>query len=152
MKIVYLHGKKSNPNSNKRKLLENMGHTVYAPFLDKDSWEQSVNAAREVISQHNPDIIVASSRGAAVAMATNTPVPLVLIAPAWAKYCPWSTCRANTVILHSKSDEVIPFKESLKLSHSAGAKLVEIGSNHRMNCEGVYETLSKIVENKTKAQ
>ena len=76
----------------------------------------------------------------------------MLIAPAWAKYCPWSTCRANTVILHSKSDKVIPFNESLKLSHSAGAKLIAIGANHRMNCKEVYETLSKIVENKTKAE
>jgi len=151
MKIVYLHGKKSNPNSNKRKLLENMGHTVYAPFLDKDSWEQSVNAAREVINQHKPDVIVASSRGAAVAMATNTPIPLVLIAPAWGKYCPWSTCRANTVILHSKTDTVIPFNESVKLARSAGAKIIEIGQSHRMNSEEVYETLSEIIENKAKA-
>mgnify|MGYP003113593849 CR=1 FL=1 len=152
MNIVYLHGKESSPNSNKRKLLESLGHKVSAPFLDKNNWEQSVSSAREAINTIKPDVIVASSRGAAVAMATNTPVPLVLIAPAWAKYCPWSTCRANTVILHSKTDKVIPYKESVKLSHAAGAELIEIGSNHRMNSKEVYETLSEIIENKAKSQ
>ena len=152
MNIVYLHGKESSPNSNKRRLLEKLGHTVTAPRLDKNSWEQSVNSAREAIDEVKPDIVVASSRGAAVAMATNTPVPLVLIAPAWAKYCPWSVCRANTVILHSKGDEVIPFKESMKLSHAVGAELIEIGEDHRMNSEEVYETLSEIIQNKAKSQ
>ena len=152
MNIIYLHGKESSPNSAKRRKLESMGHYVVAPSLDKDNWEQSVGAARKAINELKPELIVASSRGGAVAMATNTTAPLVLIAPAWAKYCPWAACRANTVIIHSKNDEVIPFKHSQKLSHSFGARLIEVGTNHRMNSEEVYETLAQIIENKTKTQ
>ena len=150
MNIVYLHGKESSPDSNKRKLLSDMGHNVVAPLLDKDSWEQSVTAARWAIESTKPNIIVASSRGAAIAMATNTPVPLVLIAPAWGKYCPWGACRASTIIVHSKEDKVVPFKNSQKLAHSFGAELIEAGSNHRMNSEDVYEILAKIIKDKTK--
>ena len=152
MNIIYLHGKESSPNSTKRRKLESLGHNVFAPFLDKTNWEQSVTAARDAINELKPDLIVASSRGAAVAMATNTSAPLVLIAPAWAKYCPWGACRANTVIIHSKNDKVIPFKHSQKLAHSFGARLIEAGTNHRMNSEDVYEVLVEIIKNKTKTQ
>ena len=58
MRIVYLHGRMSSPNSFKRQQLEKMGHEVYAPKLNSASWEQSVNAARDMIENVQPDLDV----------------------------------------------------------------------------------------------
>ena len=94
MKIVFLHGLESSPNSTKATHLRAHGHDVVAPHLPKDLWEHSVMEARRAIEEHQPDVVVGSSRGGAVAMVAMmaTPrVPAVLIAPAWQKYAPWAT-------------------------------------------------------------
>jgi predicted alpha/beta hydrolase family esterase len=36
------------------------------------------------------------------------------------------------VILHSQADDVIPFADSEELAKNSGAKLIEIGSDHRL--------------------
>ncbi len=83
MRIVYLHGRMSGPNSQKCKFLRENGHEVYAPRLISHDWGQSVTAAREIMEKVKPDLVIGSSRGGAVAMATNSTVPMVLICPAW---------------------------------------------------------------------
>ena len=143
MRIVYLHGRMSGPNAEKCKKLREMGHEVFAPELVSHDWTQSVTAARQILSETLPDVVIGSSRGGAVAMATNTTVPLVLIAPAWAKYCPWGACRATTTILHCKTDRIVSYSDSEVLSRTFGADLVEIGNDHRMNDD---ETMEKLIE------
>ncbi len=62
-------------------------------------------------------------------------VPLVLLCPAWKRWGDAQTVKPGTVILHSRSDEVIPFADSEELTArsglSAGA-LLEIGHDHRL--------------------
>jgi hypothetical protein len=147
MKILFLHGKESSPNSTKATFLRGKGHEVHAPVLDKDDWEQSVLAARHAIDHFHPDVIVGSSRGGAVAMAaTLAPqartIPLVLIAPAWIKYAPWATCNGLTIVIHSIDDEVVPHHHSEKLQRLYGAKLITAGMTHRMID---YEALDSIL-------
>jgi predicted alpha/beta hydrolase family esterase len=145
MKILYLHGLKSSPNSWKRQQLEEMGHEVFAPKLDPKNWELSVLTAREYIDMVEPDVIIGSSRGGAVAIAAGTTKPLVLLAPAWGKYCPWGTISSNTIIIHSKKDKVVPYSDSELLSKSFGVKLVEAGTSHRMNEKEVIEKLKCVI-------
>jgi len=38
----------------------------------------------------------------------------------------------DTVILHSRADDVIPFADSEELARNSGAILIEVGSNHRL--------------------
>jgi hypothetical protein len=149
MRIVYLHGRMSSPNSQKCQLLRENGHEVYAPKLISHNWEQSVFAAREMLEKVQPDLVIGSSRGGAVAMATNTTVPMVLICPAWGKYAPWSACRGNSTILHAKADRIVKFADSELLSLSTGAKLVEVGKDHRMNDENALKTLLKVISGYT---
>jgi hypothetical protein len=149
MRIVYLHGRMSSPNSQKCQLLRENGHEVYAPKLISHNWEQSVFAAREMLEKVQPDLVIGSSRGGAVAMATNTTVPMVLICPAWGKYAPWSACRGNSTILHAKTDRIVKFADSELLSLSTGAKLVEVGKDHRMNDENALKTLLKVISGYT---
>ena len=106
MKIVFLHGLKSSPNSFKRRLLEEHGYMVYAPALPADDWELSVLRAQEIIETVKPDVVIGSSRGGAVAIASRPSCDLILIAPAWKKYCPWGTVSATTQIIHSPDDEI----------------------------------------------
>ena len=149
MRIVYLHGRMSSPNAQKCKFLRENGHEVYAPKLKSTDWGQSVNAAREIMEKVKPDLVIGSSRGGAVAMATNTTVPMVLICPAWGKYAPWSICRGNSTILHAKKDRIVKFSDSKLLSEASGAKLVEVGSDHRMNDETTLKTLLEVISEYT---
>ena len=135
MIVLFLHGLQSSPNSYKRKMLEDAGHTVYAPVLPSDDWKESVIRAREAVERYAPDVIVASSRGGAVAMATHASIPMVLIAPAWSKYAPWETISGRTTIIHSVDDEIVNFSDSKDLARIFGAKLVAAGQSHRMNDE-----------------
>ena len=145
MRIVYLHGLNSSPNSYKRQLLESEGHEVYAPFLKPDDWEASVLAARTYISAVKPDVIIGSSRGGAVAICANAGVPLILIAPAWSKYCPWGTISSTTTIIHSQKDKVVSFSDSELLAKTHGATLIQAGEDHRMNDEEATNSLLKAI-------
>jgi predicted alpha/beta hydrolase family esterase len=133
IRVVFLHGYASSPKGQKVRHLKNAGVDVVAPWLDRDSWDHAVTAARHCIDVYKPHVVVGSSRGGAVAMATNTRLPVVLIAPAWRTWCPWSTARGNTIILHSWGDKVIPYTDSEMLAQESGATLIECGEGHRMN-------------------
>jgi len=149
MRIVYLHGRMSSPNATKCKFLRDNGHEVFAPTLISHDWEQSVLAAREMLEEVKPDLVIGSSRGGAVAMATNTTVPMVLICPAWGKYAPWSACRGNSTILHAKADRIVKFADSELLSNTCGAELIEVGTNHRMNDKNAMKTLLEVIKRYT---
>jgi hypothetical protein len=58
--------------------------------------------------------------------------PLVLLCPAWRNWGTAKTVRPDTVILHSRADDVIPFTDSEELSRISGAALIEVGSDHRL--------------------
>tara|TARA_Y100001938_G_C8005750_1_gene387209 strand:+ start:65 stop:529 length:465 start_codon:yes stop_codon:yes gene_type:complete len=149
MKIVFLHGLESSPNSTKATYLRSMGHNVVAPHLPKDLWEQSVMEARRAIEQHQPDVVVGSSRGGAIAMTamiTGPRVPTVLVAPAWMKYCPWATTTSDTVVVHSTADDVVPHKDSEKLQAHFGVRLVSAGSSHRMSDPEALEAIVSACE------
>ena len=148
MKIVFLHGLKSSPHSFKRRFLEEQGHIVYAPPLPPDDWETSVLRTQELIQTVKPDVVIGSSRGGAVAIASRAVCDLILIAPAWKKYCPWGTIPAKAQIIHSPNDEVVDFDDSVELAHTFGAMLIEAGEDHRMNdteaAEALLDALAEI--------
>ena len=141
MKIVFLHGLESSPSSFKRRFLEEHGHRVYAPPLPADDWETSVLRTKEIIRTVKPDVVIGSSRGGAVAIASRPSCDLILIAPAWKKYCPWGTIPAMAQIIHSPDDKVVDFEDSVELAHTFGAMLVEAGADHRMNDSESMEAL-----------
>ena len=125
MKILFLHGLESSPGGQKPTILRNAGYEVIEPMLPSDNWVDSVNAAQEAYDEEQPDIIVGSSRGGAVAMAADLPAAkMILIAPAWKKYCPSCTISPGTTIIHSPDDEVIAFADSRLLSKMFGAELI----------------------------
>ena len=133
MKILFLHGWHSVPGGVKPTYLKDHGHEVLNPALDDDDFTLAVQTAQAEFDKHQPQVVVGSSRGGAVAMNIKSgDAKLVLLCPAWKKYGTARTVEADTVILHSRADDVIPFADSEELAKNSGAMLIEVGSDHRL--------------------
>ena len=145
MKVLFLHGLESKPGGRKAKFLQDKGHTVLNPALPREPFDIAVKIAQDVINYENPDIVVGSSRGGAVAMAADTrDCKVVLIAPAWKRFGVSKNLKPGTVILHSETDDVVPFDDTQELFRSnSGTEVIACQDNHRMSSE---ETLQKILE------
>lgn len=133
MKILFLHGWNSVPGGVKPTYLKDHGHEVINPALPHDDFAEAVRIAQADFDKHRPQVVVGSSRGGAVAMNINSgDARLVLLCPAWKKYSTASKVKPDTVILHSRADDVVPFADSEELAKSSGATMMEVGSDHRL--------------------
>ena len=136
MTILFLHGWHSVPGGIKPTYLKDHGHEVINPALDDDDFAVAVATAQAEFDQHQPDVVVGSSRGGAVALNIDSQdTPLVLLCPAWKRWGTVTTLKPKSVILHSRKDEVIPFEKSEELvarSHLPPETLLEVGSDHRL--------------------
>ena len=136
MKILFLHGWTSVPGGRKPTFLIQHGHQVINPALPDQDFQQSVQIAEAEFQIQQPDVVVGSSRGGAVAVNMDSgAAPLVLLCPAWKNWGTATKVKPNTVILHSRSDDVIPFADSEQLIRNSGlpaSALLEVGSDHRL--------------------
>jgi Uncharacterised protein family (UPF0227) len=136
MKILFLHGWQSVPGGVKPTFLAQYGHEVINPKLPDDDFEEAIKIAQAEFDKHQPQVIVGSSRGGAVAMNINSSkAKLVLLCPAWKKYGTARTVKPGTLILHSRADDVVPFADSEELVRNSGlpaSALVEVGNDHRL--------------------
>jgi hypothetical protein len=136
MKVLFLHGWHSVPGGVKPTYLKDHGHTVINPMLPDDDFTEAVNIAQAEFDRHQPDVVVGSSRGGAVAMnIVSGDTPLVLLCPAWKKYGAARTVKENATILHSRADDVVPFADSEELIKNSGLPadaMREIGADHRL--------------------
>ena len=133
MQILFLHGWQSIPGGVKPSYLIQHGHNVINPKLPNDDFDEAIRIAQKEFDEHQPEVVVGSSRGGAVAMNINCgDAKLALLCPAWTNWGTAKTVRSSTVILHSKNDKVIPFDDSEELAKNSGAMLIEIGTDHRL--------------------
>jgi hypothetical protein len=136
MRILFLHGWRSVPGGVKPTYLVQHGHEVINPKLPDEDFEEAVKIAQEVFDKYQPDVVVGSSRGGAVAMnITSGDARLVLLCPAWKNWGTAKTVKPGTVILHSRADDVVPFAHSEELVRSSGlpaSALIEVGNDHRL--------------------
>lgn len=136
MKILFLHGWNSIPGGVKPSYLKDHGHAVLNPVLHDDDFADAIRTAQTEYDRHHPDVIVGSSRGGAVAMNIDSgDTPLVLLCPAWKNWGTTTKVKANSVILHSRADDVIPFSDSEELLTQSGLPsetLIEVGQDHRL--------------------
>jgi alpha/beta superfamily hydrolase len=136
MKILFLHGWQSIPGGVKPTFLAQHGHDVINPKLPDEDFEEAVKIAQEEFDKHQPQVVVGSSRGGAVAMNVRSGnARLVLLCPAWKKWGTAKTVKPGTVILHSQGDDVVPFADSVELVKNSGlpsSALIEVGNDHRL--------------------
>lgn len=136
MKILFLHGWQSVVGGVKPTYLRHAGHEVLNPALSDDDCDAAIRTAQAAYDRHQPDVIVGSSRGGAVAMnITSGNTPLVLLCPAWKRWGTATTIKPQSTILHSRQDDVIPFTDSEELVANSGLPpetLVEVGNDHRL--------------------
>src|SRR6476469_621591 len=110
MRILFLHGWQSVPGGVKPSYLAQHGHEVINPKLPDDDFAEAVRIAQAEFDNHRPQAVVGSSRGGAFAMSIGSgDARLVLLCPAWNKYGTARTVKPDTVILHSRADDVVPF-------------------------------------------
>jgi hypothetical protein len=133
MKVLFLHGWRSVPGGVKPSFLAQNGHEVINPALPDEDFAEAVRIAQAGFDKHQPDVVVGSSRGGAVAMNIRSGTArLVLLCPAWKKWGTVKTAKPGTVILHSRADDVVPFADSEELVMSSAATLIEVGTDHRL--------------------
>jgi len=133
MKVLFLHGWQSVPGGVKPTFLVRHGHEVVNPKLPDDDFAEAVRIAQAEFDRHQPQVVVGSSRGGAVAMNINSgEAKLVLLCPAWKKWGTARTVKPGSVILHSRADDVVPFAHSEELARISGVTLIEVGTDHRL--------------------
>ena len=136
MTILFLHGWTSVPGGVKPTFLAQHGHTVINPALSDHGFAEAVSIAQTEFDKHQPQVVVGSSRGGAVAMNIDSGgARLVLLCPAWKKWGKAKQVKPGTVILHSRNDDVIPFADSEELVKNSGlpsSALIEVGNDHRL--------------------
>jgi hypothetical protein len=131
--ILFLHGWHSIPGGVKPTYLADHGREVCNPALDDDDFTAACATAQAEFDRQQPEVVVGSSRGGAVAMNIRSGAArLVLLCPAWKKWGTARTVKPGTVILHSRADEAVPFADSEELALVSGALLCEVGSDHRL--------------------
>jgi hypothetical protein len=148
MKVLFLHGWHSVPGGVKPTYFIQHGHEVINPALSDDDFDEAVKVAQSEFDKHQPNVIVASSRGGAIAMAIHSgTVPLVLLCPAWKRWGTVHIAKPNTILLHSRNDEVIPFSDSEDLaaaSHLPDGALIETGNDHRLADPDSLKTMLEV--------
>ena len=136
MKILFLHGWNSVVGGVKPTFLKDHGHEVVNPALPHEDFAEAVRIGQAEFDTHRPQAVVGSSRGGAVAMNIDSgDAKLVLLCPAWKKYGTAKAVKPDTVILHSRADDVVPFADSEELIGNSGlpaSALIEVGTDHRL--------------------
>lgn len=133
-KVLFLPGWFSDGGT-KTAFLRSLGYDVRTPRLSDWFFRRAVVQAQAVFDDDKFDVIVGASRGGGVAMELDSgDTPLILMAPAWRRWCRARRCKSGTVIIHSILDEFVPFRDSLELCQgNTDVMLVAAGRDHRLN-------------------
>jgi alpha-beta hydrolase superfamily lysophospholipase len=150
MKVLFLHGWTSIPGGVKPTYLAKHGHDVKNPALPDEDFEQAVQIAQREFDRHQPDVVVGSSRGGAVALNIDSGAArLVLLCPAWKKWGTAKRAKPGTVILHAEADDVVPIADSRELRAASGlpeSALMVVGADHRLADPGPLAAMLAAVE------
>jgi len=145
---LFLHGLSSD-GGRKSAFLRSLGYDVLTPRLPDWSFRSAMRTARNTCDEFEPDVIVGSSRGGAVAMAlARSDVPLVLLAPAW-RWCglPPRVSTPQAVVIHSPSDRWVRFDNSVELCRrNPKVRLIAAGDGHRLNDTAARAALADVLD------
>ena len=143
VKVLFLHGLFGNPKrSIKVCSIQAMGYKVLAPQLSNWRYSTALKTAKEAL-KWDPDVIVGSSRGGAIAIQLESDKPLLLLAPAWKYYGVKSKITTPCYILHGINDTTIPFNDSLELN----GRLIALEDDHHLNSIHSHLVMKVLLDN-----
>jgi hypothetical protein len=141
-RVLFFHGRESGPAGTKAAWLRERFGAVTPQLESLGEVEDALPAARQALREVQPEVVVGSSFGGAVAVALLREglirVPVVLIAPAARRLGVPNAFPegARAVILHGELDDLVPLEDSVALARTGGPGVelqVVAGGDHRLN-------------------
>lgn len=148
-RVVFLHGLEGSPSGRKAQYLASR-YDLLAPFLDTtkarafaasasesgvlppESFAEPLAQAQAAVDEHNPDVVIGSSFGGGLATQLRWEGPLVLLAPALARFGVTSLPPNQKIaIIHGTMDDVIPIQDSMEAA-GAGHLLYGAEDDHSL--------------------
>jgi hypothetical protein len=146
-KILYLSGI-STSNFKSNMIHWRGGFNVNTPKLWDYIFCLDKPLVQEAFDEFQPDIVIGSSRGGALALNIDTKnVPLVLLAPAWKYFGNVDHVDKQTYVLHSEKDNLVPYEHSRELMKNSNGKikLWKAGDSHTLSDYNTTEFLIRLL-------
>jgi hypothetical protein len=141
VKVLFVHGQESGPQGTKARLLAEQFEAL-TPAMDTSDFEGCVRRIAQAIEEFQPELVVGSSFGGAVAVALlqrgqwRGPTLLLAPAPAALGVELWLPEQVPVWIVHGTRDDVVPIASSLMLARAGSpgqVRLVEVNDDHRLS-------------------
>jgi len=140
-RVLFVHGQESGPQGTKARLLAEHFETL-TPQMDTSDFGRCVRQIAAAIESFQPDVVVGSSYGGAVAVALlqrgawRGPTLLLAPAPVQLGVEPRLPADVPVWIVHGTRDDVVPIASSLTLARSGSpeqVRLFEVHDDHRLS-------------------
>ncbi len=141
LRVLFIHGQEGSPQGSKARALAAAFETT-TPTMDTRHFEACVAQQAEVIRRFQPDVLVGSSFGGAVAVALlqreQWSGPTLLLAQAAQRLglrgrLPQG---ARVWLVHARGDDAVPFTDSVRLARSGTpgyVRLIEVDDDHALH-------------------
>lgn len=153
MKVQLIHGLEGSPTGAKARYLRGY-FELLAPSMDTTNFEASVAVQAEALRGFEPDVLVGSSFGGAVALALLQrglwQGPTLLLAPAVGYFgvAPSVPEGVSVSIVHGTRDAICPLEQSRILARTGSpgrVELVEVDDEHRLDSLLASDSLAELV-------
>jgi len=140
-RVLFIHGQESGPQGTKARLLAEHFDAL-TPAMDTQDFEGCVRQIGSAIAEFQPEVVVGSSFGGAVAVALLQRGlwhgPTLLLAQAAAELGVALRLPEDALvwIVHGTRDELVPIASSLVLARSGSperVRLLEVNDDHRLS-------------------
>lgn len=131
IRVQFAHGLESSPQGNKARLFSEH-FTALTPSMNTRAFETCVRVHARALATFQPNVLVGSSFGGAVAVALLMrglyAGPTLLLAQAALRYLPQAKLPENVAVtlVHARQDDVVPFADSEQLARTGSPALVTL--------------------------
>lgn len=141
LRVLFIHGQEGSPQGSKARALA-AAFDARTPAMDTKDFEACVAQQAEAVRRFEPDVVVGSSYGAAVAVALlqreQWDGPTLLLAEAAQRLGLRGRLPrgARVWLVHATGDDVVPVEDARKLARSGTpglVRLVEVEDDHALH-------------------